>query len=170
MNKELFRVLEFSEQIYLNCSMIDRKVLIYKALENFVDQRIANIQMAIASANEAGKDETKSSAGDKHETGKAMAQLDQEQQGVQLAAALELKSQLNKINPGARSETIAMGSLIKTNKGWFYISIGAGVVTAEGFDCICISAVSPLGKVFWGKLAGAEIIFNGTKYKVEEVG
>ena len=149
--------------------MHSTKQAIYSALQAFVEQRIANINQALALANEASKDETKSSAGDKHETGRAMAQLDQEQQNVQLAAALELQAQLNRISAAQQSTTVAVGSLLKTNKGWFYIAIGAGKIKVNDFECMTLSPSSPLAKAFIGKAVASEVLFNATKYVLEQV-
>jgi len=153
--------------IYLPLNgMKNIKLELFTALHDFVHQRIEHIQLALSLANEAGKDETKSSAGDKHETGRAMAHLDQEQQQVQLAAALILRDQLERINPMLVSLQVTLGSLINTNKGWFYISIGAGRIEVQDFFCMAISPQSPLAKAFLGTSIGTKVALNGNQYEV----
>ena len=44
----------------------------------FVETQISHVQSAIDSAKESAQNESKSSAGDKHETGKSLMQLEQE--------------------------------------------------------------------------------------------
>ena len=102
------------------------KKKLYELCLAFVDQRLGHIEQANATAKESANDETKSSAGDKHETGRAMAQLEQEKNAQQLNEALALREQLNKIDPLQRSSSIQPGSFVKTNLGNFYISISAG--------------------------------------------
>lgn len=51
----------------------------------FVNERLARIQGQIKELETALTSETKSSAGDKHETGRAMIQLEREKLGQQLA-------------------------------------------------------------------------------------
>lgn len=84
------------------------------------------ISKAIEHAQLAANEETKSSAGDKYETGRAMMQLEIEKQSVQLAEAMKLKHVLSQINPEKTTETIQSGSLVFTDQGNFYISISAG--------------------------------------------
>ena len=51
----------------------------------FIDNRLRTIQKTINEIQESLTSETKSSAGDKHETGRAMLQLEREKAGNQLA-------------------------------------------------------------------------------------
>ena len=149
--------------------MSDHKIKLFEALNRFVDLRIETIKEAMLAANDAGNDETKSSAGDKHETGRAMAQLEQEKQSIQLTSALELKELLSRLNLNIQHTTITTGSLIKTNQGAFFISIGAGKIKLGDFQCMTISPNSPLAKVFAGKQKDASVVFNGITYLIEDV-
>ena len=62
-----------------------------------VHQRIASAQDAIRMAQDSANEEGKSSAGDKYETGRAMAQLEIEKASSQLAEANKLKQALEQI-------------------------------------------------------------------------
>ena len=64
----------------------------------YVHERIAATQEAIYTAQLSANEETKSSAGDKYETGRAMAQLEIEKNTAQLAEALKLKQMLKQIS------------------------------------------------------------------------
>ncbi|MGZ4054544.1 MAG: 3-oxoacyl-ACP synthase [Bacteroidia bacterium] len=145
-----------------------KKRLYEKCLE-YANQRIANIQEAIDEAVESANDDTKSSSGDKHETGRAMAQLEQEKSSKQLAEALEFKNILEKINPGQKSDKVLLGSLVVTNKGAFYISVAAGKLSIDDQFYFAISPASPLAIKLMGLSKKEEIIFNGNKYIVEEI-
>ncbi|MFN3405996.1 MAG: 3-oxoacyl-ACP synthase [Cytophagaceae bacterium] len=136
---------------------------------SFVEERISSAQKAIASAQAAANDETKSSAGDKYETGRAMMQLEIEKNTVQLGEALKLKQVLDQIDPEKKHEVVSLGSLVTTNEGKFYISISAGQLTTSGEKFFAISAVSPIGKMLMGKRRNDSFEFNGRKYVVEEV-
>ena len=53
--------------------------------QNFVNSKLDTIRQTINELQQALNSETKSSAGDKHETGRAMIQLEREKMGRQLA-------------------------------------------------------------------------------------
>jgi len=56
-----------------------------------VENRFKTIQEIISSHQKSLNSETKSSAGDKHETGRAMLQLEMEKAGQQLASIQQMK-------------------------------------------------------------------------------
>jgi transcription elongation GreA/GreB family factor len=145
------------------------KTKLYNLCLAYVEQRLRNIQTAIDAASESGNDETKSSAGDKHETGRAMMQLEQEKNTKQLEETLILKKQLHKINPNQQALTINPGSIVITTKGNFYISISAGKIKVDNTEYIAVSAQSPIGMRLMGLSANQELNFNGMVYKIQEV-
>jgi hypothetical protein len=145
------------------------KSLLYDYCVEYVSMRIAHVQTAIDAASESGNDETKSSAGDKHETGRAMMQLEQEKNSKQSFEVLELKKMLEKINPLQDSKTVIFGSLVITDKGSFYISIGVGKIIIDNIIYYAISPLSPLGMVLIGGKQGNKINFNSQIYTIKEV-
>ncbi|HAP62994.1 MAG TPA: 3-oxoacyl-ACP synthase, partial [Cytophagales bacterium] len=83
-----------------------------KACEAYVQQRQATAKAAIAEAKAAAAEETKSSAGDKYETGRAMAQLAEERAQTQLTEANKLAEGLTlmqRVEPGPKAD---LGSLV----------------------------------------------------------
>ncbi len=140
--------------------------LYHKCLQ-YVDQWIKNIEIAINNATSV--DESKSSAGDKHETGRAMAQLEQEKNSKQLKEALELKNTLLKINPNIQSSVVSLGSIVLTDKGNFYISIAAGKIIIDAEIYFAVSPSAPIAKAFTGGTKNQEINFNGQHYCIKAV-
>lgn len=145
------------------------KLELYKCCVAFVDQRILNIQQAIDAAGDSGNDETKSSAGDKHETGRAMMQLEQENNTNQLLEASKLKEQISKINSEKKNSIVAPGCLVITNKGGFYIAISAGKVEVGDDFYYAISPVSPIASMLLQNKVGAKVDFNGQQYMIEKI-
>jgi transcription elongation GreA/GreB family factor len=145
------------------------KLLLYKKCIDYADHRIAAIQSAIEEAVESANDDNKSSSGDKHETGRAMAQLEQEKGSKLLSEALEFKSVLQKINPEQKSDKILLGSLVYTNKGTFYIAVAAGKIMIEDDVFFAISQVSPIALKLIGLSQSDNLIFNGNNYKIIEI-
>lgn len=124
----------------------------------------------MAQLKEALGSESKSTAGDKHETGRAMIQLEQERAGHQLAQAEQLLLSLQNINtllPAA--ETVQLGSLVITNKGSFYIAAGLGKITMEGELYFAVSSTAPVALALLGKRVGEGAMFNGQQLTVMAV-
>lgn len=148
---------------------INIKVFLYNHCLQYVEERIARIQNEIRLQQEAANEETKSSAGDKYETGRAMAQLEIEQNTIQLREAEKLKSFLLNIARQKSSDIIIPGSLVTTSKGVFYLAISLGVVTHDGQTYLIVSPDSPIGKLLMGKRTGEEMIWRDEQYKISAI-
>ncbi len=130
---------------------------------------MARIQNEIDLQQEAANEETKNSAGDKYETGRAMAQLEIERNAVQLKEAEKLRSFLQQMVREHSGEVIVPGSLVTTSKGVFYIAISLGAVTLHQQVYLVVSPDSPIGKLLLGRRVGNELIWREEKYVVERV-
>lgn len=136
---------------------------------NYVQQRMDAAQHAIAEAQQAANNDTKSSAGDKYETGREMAQQETNRNLTQLNEANKLMVALNRIGTGGQSTTAEAGSIIKTNQGNFYLSISAGIIKVSEETYVAISTASPVGLKLKGAKAGHHFVFNNKDYSVIEV-
>ncbi|MGQ0829578.1 MAG: 3-oxoacyl-ACP synthase [Bacteroidota bacterium] len=145
------------------------KSLLYDKCLEYAEQRILNAQTAMNLVTESGNDETKSSAGDKHETGRAMAQLEQEKATKQLREALELRDQLLKIGPFKQSSSISNGSLVLTDQDNFYISIAAGKIQVDTTVCFAISSSAPIALAFMGSKPNQVVNFKGRNYRINDI-
>lgn len=145
------------------------KEVLYKACEADTEKRINTIEKNLKSIEEARNNETKSSAGDKYETGRAMLQIEEANSKTQLSQALRVRHQLRKIEWRKESRIVELGSLVTTSNGNYYISIGLGKITLDNHHYYCVSAISPIGQKIMNKAAGDEIEFNGSRITIEEV-
>ena len=85
-----------------------------------LETRLESVLAVIEDIKQSLQSETKSSAGDKHETGRAMLQLEREKAGHQLAEIEKTKQILSKINTESTSKKIGLGSVIfTTNSNYF---------------------------------------------------
>src|SRR3954468_6378931 len=96
---------------------------LYQQCLNYVQSRMDAAQQGINEAQQASKDDTKSSAGDKYETGRAMMQQETDRNMAQLNEANKLKVALNRISFAGVSAVADSGSVVKTNNGNFYLAI-----------------------------------------------
>ena len=149
--------------------MNDLKKELYNLCVSYVKNRIDTTMFAIKSAQQAANDETKSSAGDKYETGRAMMQQEINSNQAQLNEANKLLVALNHISSNTISKTADAGSLVITNNGKFYIAISAGTLMVNGEAFFAVSPASPIGLKLKGKKAGSEFDLNGKIYRVEMV-
>ncbi len=149
--------------------MSDLKKELHQLCINYVRERMDTATQAINAAQQAANEETKSSAGDKYETGRAMAQQETDRNQAQLNEAHKLIVALNHINVGVVSKTALPGSLVITNNGKFYIAISAGTLLLNGDAYFAISPASPIGLILSGKKAGDEFSLNGKQYRVERI-
>jgi transcription elongation GreA/GreB family factor len=148
-----------------------RDTLYNLALE-FIDNRIKTIRQAMAETQDSADSETKSSAGDKYETGLSMMQLDMEKQAEQLNEAIRTRTALEQIrllDEMSATTGIRPGSVVETNNGNFYISISAGQLKTNDKTYFAISPATPIGSKLIGLKSGDEFSFNGKNYKVDKV-
>jgi len=149
--------------------LISLKVKLHSLCQAYVEQRIDTAQKAIAASQASANEESKSSAGDKYETGRAMAQLEIEKNSVQLAEAQKLKVALSQIKLDQPTDTVQSGSLVITNQGNFYIMISAGQFTIDSISYFCISPASPIGSKLISLKAKEQFSFNNKTYQIEKV-
>lgn len=141
--------------------MLD-KGLVHKTAVELVSNKLAGIQREFDALQESLLSETKSSAGDKHETGRAMAQLEQEKLSRQLTETRKTLEGLKQIDPEKILSQIGFGSLVKTNRGYFFVSVGIGQIKVDTTPVFCITAGSPLGQKILNKSEGDSVEMNGT--------
>jgi hypothetical protein len=146
---------------------IKQKLL--EACFHFVENKHKTISNSIASNKNDLFSETKSSAGDKHETGRAMLQLEMEKAGQQLAAVQQMQQTLAKMNILTPSTNIALGSVIKTSSAYYFLSISAGKLKDKQTVYFAISPSSPIGKLLVGKKAEDTFVWRGKEITIESV-
>jgi len=138
------------------------KKVLYQACLDFVNKRLKTITQVMDANKTALVSESKSSAGDKHETGRAMLQLEMEKAGRQLESVRAMQEVLSKIKLSKKSEYAGLGSLVITDKATYFLAVSLGVVTIADSDYVVISLKSPIGKQLLGKRVGDILAFNGT--------
>ena len=118
---------------------------------------------------DAANNETKSSAGDKYETGRETMQQEIDLNITRLNELGKLKQVLDRIIPDRTGSTVMPGSVVRTNTANYYIAIGAGKLAVEGSMYYAISAESPIGEKLAGQRAGYTFELNGKQQVIESV-
>lgn len=142
------------------------KQILFEKLMELFDQRLHSIRLQLDAAQEAANNETKSSAGDKYETERAMQQLNKEMFSKQLAAALQEKETAIQIQKNYKLGAVSAGALVITTAGNFYLLSGMGKLTVEGKDFYLVAPNAPVALELRGKKVGDEFSFQNKKQKI----
>lgn len=141
----------------------------YQAVQAILDDKMAELNETSERLSQSKNSESKSTAGDKHETGRAMMHLEEEKLSRQMTETTKLRNILAKLDPTIKCETAVLGALIDTSKGWFYLSVGLGNTKVGDDSVVVISLGSPIGHLFFGTQAGDSFTFNGNKFDIVSV-
>jgi transcription elongation GreA/GreB family factor len=147
---------------------------LYQLCLDFIDNRIKTIRDAMKETQDSADAETKSSAGDKYETGLSMMQLDMEKQSEQLAEAIRTRTALEQIRiidemSSNGSGAVKPGNTVETTQGNFYIAISAGQLKTNGQTYFAVSPATPIGSKLIGLKTGDSFAFNGKQYTVNKI-
>ena len=148
---------------------MELKQKIYNHYLRVLNEKITALQQVLNDLKESGANETKSTAGDKHETALAMLQIEQANIRAQLKEVLDQKVVYEKIDPSLSPVAVVNGSLIKTNRGYLFLSIAAGKAIVDGNAVIALSPQSPLGLKLIGLKVNDVAEINAAQYTIESI-
>ena len=134
-----------------------------------VEETISGLNAQMHELIRDAENDSKSTAGDKHETGRAMMQIAREQLGKQLLEAEMKRSALSRIEGQLIHERVKEGSIVTTNENIIFIAAPIGKIKFDGKDIFVISAQSPLGKTLLRKGAGENVSFNQRNITILQV-
>ncbi|WP_394337938.1 3-oxoacyl-ACP synthase [Flavivirga eckloniae] len=134
-----------------------------------MNNRFETIQNTINEIQVSLTSETKSSAGDKHETGRAMLQLEREKVGNQLAEVQKVKETLSKIDVFKTLEVVGLGSVVYTVQANYFIAVSVGKLIVDDVTFYAISPNTPIGKLLIGKGVGEEVGFREQKFIIDQI-
>lgn len=144
------------------------KTKVKEALVQNLQDRLQAIQTQLDALKSDMNAEAKSTSGDKHETGRAMIQLEMENMGKQhqnwesfylIAKGLDTEAH----------HVAKAGSLLKMNDLWHYLSVGIGKIQCDGEDIFCLAPSAPLAQMILGISAGSKITFNQRTLEIQEI-
>ena len=147
----------------------DIKRDLIEACTMYVDLQNAVVNTALRGLKDDLENESKSSAGDKFETGREMINIEWNKISSQLGQYEQLRNILQRISNTQSSENISLGSVVFTENANYFISIPAGKITAGASEFFAVGIKSPVAVVLLGKKAGDFMEFNGNKSKITKV-
>ena len=134
-----------------------------------VKERLERLGQQMTELEHSLKQETKSSAGDKYETGRAMLHMEQEKISKQVDEARMILTQLSQIDPSSTNDMIETGALVITDSLNLYVSVALGKLTIDETAVYAISPASPLAKAMAGSESGSSFAFNEKNHLIREI-
>ncbi len=148
---------------------LELKQKLHQHLMGILNEKIEAIMASILETSESMKNDTKSSAGDKFETGREMMQIEINNKQVQLNKLKHLMLDLQKVDLKTINKSIGFGSLIVSNMGNYFMAIAQGKVTLDQNEYYALSLASPIGQALKGKKSGDQIDFQGKKIDIKAI-
>ena len=145
------------------------KQKVYQHCISKITRRINNTKESIISIQQAAKEETKSSMGDKYETGRAMAHLELEKQQAALSNLLNIQEAFNGINPKEIHDKIKPGTLLHTSIGWIYVVSALGKIKIEDIEVMVISPIAPIITMLKSVLEGGQAKLHGKELHIHKI-
>lgn len=136
-----------------------------------IKEKIKQIQTSLDLSQDSLVSDTKSSAGDKYETSREMIQQDLDRLQRQLNEAQKDQQILESISslPTTKEKRVRLGSLVKTEMGSYFLSIGIGKVNCLGQTVFVVSLKSPIGQLLLGKAVGEKFTFQQKSQEIEAI-
>ena len=142
---------------------------VYAEYLALIQEKIAELRQTLDDLKESSSNETKSTAGDKHETALAMLQIEQKNTSQQLKEALDKKILFEQLNLNPSTTAIDRGSLVKTSRGYLFVSLALGKIVFDGITILAISPQSPIGQKLLGLQVNGSATVNGLEYIIESI-
>ncbi|MBU1099599.1 MAG: GreA/GreB family elongation factor [Bacteroidetes bacterium] len=145
------------------------KKVLFQHCMDYVDEKIESETQAIKDAQDAANEETKSSAGDKYETTRAMMHLEEEKYATQLIESIKLKKVLSQIDIKKEYNEVQPGCVVTTNIGNYFLAISAGEIMVEKECFKAISLAAPIGQALNKAKVKDEITFRDKTIVIKSI-
>ena len=149
--------------------MKNLKNLLFYHCENHINNKLKNYLKIDQELFKSLNEETKSSAGDKHETTRAMIQIEREKLGKQISLNEQVFKKLISFEKNINTDVVCLGSIVITDNLNYYLSIPAGFLKIESKMYYFVSPISPIGMLLLGKKIKDQIYFNKRTSKILEI-
>ena len=143
-----------------------KKILDY--CKKKVELSMQEIKLTLKYLQVDANNNSKSSMGDKYETGRAMVHLEQENLSKRYYD-LELQYKVLLGLTLSKRETVHLGSLVKTESSTYYLSVGLGEIRVDSEVIFAVAPTSPIGQSMIGKKVGDVFTFNQNHFTIRSI-
>lgn len=134
-----------------------------------LSDKVSTLKQAMDELIADSSNDSKSTAGDKHETARAMMQIELQNLGRNVKVFEDSLQACERIGLQDARKVVSPGSLILLDDQWIFL-IGPGVPEiVEGLSISFISTGSPLSKVLMGKVSGEIVELNNVKRTINKI-
>ena len=146
-----------------------KRLDVIQALNAAIQDKLNSLKAEMSDLKNDLAADTKNTSGDKHETSRAMNQLEQERIGKQLEQSEAMLISLKALRGVDTKTQVAAGQLLRVNGSYYFLSIAFGKLTVENEIVFVLSPASPIGEQLIGKSIGDKIQFNGNELLIEAI-
>ena len=141
---------------------------VFEALESHLTAAVKEGDRHLSSLQEALASEAKSTAGDKHETGRAMIHQEMRQVNDTLQRSHSALRELTRMQKSSEVPSrIATGVLVETTGPWVLMGLPLGKLDLGGTVVLGVSAEAPLAQAWLGAEPGDEVRMGPSTFIVE---
>lgn len=142
------------------------KLEVYETCLRLLQSRKESLYAELELLKESAAADTKSSMGDKYETGREMINLEKAKVSEQLIQVQKMLDTLGAIDKEKTCKRVEVGALITTDQAIYYLAFGLGPINIMEDQVFVISAASPVGRIMLGKGVGDRFEMAG---KLQEI-
>ena len=144
------------------------KMKVLEALELHLTEAVEEGRSHLLSLQEALTSEAKSTAGDKHETGRAMIHQEMRQVNDTLQRSQSTLKELKRMQKASVAPAIAApGVLVETSGPWVLVGLPFGKLNLEGTLVLGVSSEAPLAKAWHGAKPGEEVRMGPSTFLIK---
>ena len=145
------------------------KAELIKKIALVLEERLNDYKLNLLQLMESRNSDTKSSAGDKYETSREMAQIEMNKLTEMVLMNGSIVIDLAKIDANITHQTVELGSIVITNTDKYFISVAFGKIKLDDEEYYAISKTSPFALAIKGKKVGDSISFQNREINIVEI-
>ena len=149
-----------------DCKALKKKII--DECRATLSKKIVLIENELGFLSQSIAEDTKSSAGDKYETSREMANLEKGKLQSQTQAFNKALVTLEAL-PNNCDGSIKHGCLIKTDSKRILIAVSLGEIIIDQLTVLVISPIAPLAQLFIKSRVGDSVSFNKVDYHIDSV-
>lgn len=134
-----------------------------------VSQKLDDLKKELILVQESANSDTKSSMGDKYETGREMVMQEKGKLEGQRGLLLKQLTIFKAIDLEKKFSKVELGSLVLTKQATYFISTALGMEEVSGQKIFVISAGAPIAQAMLDKTEGEIYVFNKLETKITKI-
>lgn len=146
----------------------DFKVELKRGALRKISESLRDLSVQFSALQDASSVETKSSAGDKYETGRESIRQSRALLERQLQTTRQWEANIQKI-PVEPVPDVREGALVLLDMGWIWVSVSFGKLVVQGSEIQGVSVVSPLVMALKNRKKGDTASFRGKNIEILEI-